>query len=505
MICAVAGVIFSVMWAFLLKGTARMMKITFIVPPCFDHRQPAERTAGCTRVVYLAPNVYELYVAAVLEADSRNEVCYRDFVSHGESRKTFTDFFRHDNSDVYLIWTVNLSIETDLEAIRIIRSARPDVRIVLLGPGPTHFISRCLPDAGVTVVRGEPEETVRELFEAFHAGGSLDCIRGISYLDKDGKVVNNPTRPLISDLDALPFPARHLLGDFRYHNPKLKVGPYTTMITSRNCPYKCIYCVPSSLTFAREIEYGRENAGRKPLIGFRSPENVEKEVAALAAEGYKAIGFMDDNFIWNEERTAALCSIMRRYGIVWGCQARVDAITEPIARMLSQSGCLYVDLGIESFNDDILAYIKKGITSADIYRAISLLQKYKVPVKLNVLIGSSPLETRETVRHTLREAKKLDVDQVMFNIVSPFPGTEYYKLCKDNGWISGGEYVPTDVQRESILNLPHLTSRQMEKMLFRNNVSYFLSRRFIMKQLRRFRSIEEFRHAAKALKIKLFG
>ena len=225
----------------------------------------------------------------------------------------------------------------------------------------------------------------------------------------------------------------------------------------------------------------------------------------LAAQGYKAIGFMDDNFIWNEERTAKLCAIMKKYGMKWGCEARVDAITEPIAKMLGESNCGYIDLGVESFNDDILAYIKKGIKVSDIYRAIELLKKYGVPVKLNILIGSSPLETRETVRHTLREAKRLDVDQVMFNIVSPFPGTEYYKLCKENGWLATEDYIPTDVQRESILNLPNLTSKEMERLLFKNNLSYFVSLGFIIKQLSRFKSLSELRAAFKALKIKLFG
>lgn len=480
------------------------MKLTFIVPPCFDHKQPAERTAGCTRVVYLAPNIYELTVAALLELNGDNEVRYRDFVYNKTSKAQFDSFIARDDSDVYLIWTVNLSIATDLNAIEQIRSHRPNVKIVLMGPGPTHFVNRCLADENVFIVRGEPEETVDELIRAFATKSPLSDIRGLSWMSEQGRIVNNPPRPLIKDLDKLPFAARHLLGNAEYHNPKLKTGPYTTMITSRNCPYQCLYCVPSSLTFAREIEFRSEHK-RKPTIGFRSPENVEAEVAALAAIGYKAIGFMDDNFIWNEERTAALCAIMRKYNMAWGCEARVDAITEPIAKMLGESNCRYIDLGVESFNDDILAYICKGITVADIYRAIGLLKKYGVPVKLNILIGSSPLETRETVLHTLHEAKKLDVDQVMFNIVSPFPGTEYYKICKENGWLATDDYIPTDVQRESILDLPNLSSKEMEKLLFRNNLSYFISPRFINKQLRRFKSFGELKHAMKALKIKLFG
>lgn len=483
------------------------MKATFIIPPCRDHRQSAERSAGCTRVVYPAPNIYELTAAAVVrEIPGVDSVCYRDFTAEHSDTSDFSDFLRSDDSDVYLIWTVNLSIESDLQAIREIGEIRPGTPVIMLGPGPTYFTSKCLPAESVTVVRGEPEDTLKELMARMAAGERFPSdVKGTSVL-RNGKVINNPTRPLITDLDSLPFPARDLVADHTFHNPKLKTTPYTTMFTSRNCPYRCIYCVPSSLSFAREIEHRRSGApGRKPKIGFRSLESIEAEVEMLHRQGVKAIGFMDDNFIWDEKRTEGICRIMRNRGIVWGCEARVDAITEPIARMLGESGCRYIDLGVESFDDAILEYIHKGITCSDIYRAIALLKKYKVPVKLNILIGCSPLETEETVRHTLREAKRLDVDQVMFNIVSPFPGTEYYDMCLKNGWIEGGEYRPTDVQRQSILNLPSLSSRRMEKLLRSNNIRFFLSPRFIAKQIRRYSSWSEFAHSLRALKTKLFG
>lgn len=479
------------------------MKLTFLVPPCYDHKQPAERSAGCTRIVYPMINIYELTAAATLR-EAGYEVVYRDFVFDREEQSAFDRFLSRDNSDAYLLWTVNLSLESDLEAIRHIRMFHKSTPVIMMGPGPTYYMHRALYDNNTYLVRGEPELTLLELMDCLKKGISPVEVKGLTFVGPGGKRVSTPPRPLNPDLDSLPFPARDLLGDKVYHNPKLKTGPYTTAFTSRNCPYRCIYCVPSSLTFAREIEFRKEHPGRKPTIGFRSLESVEKEMDELAAQGYRAIGFMDDNFIWNEERTAGICKIMRKHDMLWGCQARVDAITEPIAKMLGESGCRYVDLGIESFNPAILEYIKKGITPDDIRRSVKLLKKYGVPVKLNVLIGSSPLETRETVMETLREAKKLDVDQVMFNIVSPFPGTEYYEICKENGWIKGGEYKPTDVQKESILDLPQISAEEMERLLFRNNLSYFLQPRFIWKQIKRFRSLSEFKAALKALKIKLF-
>lgn len=480
------------------------MKLAFVTPPVLVGKRPAERTAGCTHVTYLAPNIYELSVVAMVERSAHQVVC-RDFVYDKGSRKSFVKWLETDDSHVYLMWTVNLSIDNDLEAIRLIRQYRRDSFIVLMGPGPTHFTERCLIDYNVIVVRGEPEWTTRNLVDAMEQGypAHWSHVAGISYLEAD-KVKNNPSQQLIHNLDVLPFPDRRHILDRTYYNPKLKCEPYTTAVTSRNCPFHCIYCVPSSLTFAREIEFRRVQ-GCKPPVAMRSVANVAEEMHLLRKMGYRAVGFMDDNFVWDEQRTLELCRVMRRNNLVWGCQARVDSITEPIARAMGESGCRYVDLGVESFNDDILAYVKKGITSKQIYNAIDLLKRHGVPVKLNILIGCSPLETRETVRQTLREAKRLDVDQVMFNIVSPFPGTEYYQICKDNGWIATGEYVPSDVQRHSILNLPQLSAKQMERALFWNNISYFVSWRFVSRQLRQFTSWRQFAHACRAMRIKLFG
>jgi radical SAM superfamily enzyme YgiQ (UPF0313 family) len=479
------------------------MNITFIIPPSYDAFEPAERSAGCTRVVYIAPNIYELTVAAIVESNDNYNVRYHDSVYFKESVQQFKLFLDNDDSDVYIIWTVNLSIDTDLKVISDIFARHSSAKVILLGPGATFFTKKCLIDNRVFIVRGEPDATIIPLLDALRTNAPLDDIQGISYI-ADGKIINNKSRNLITDLDALPFPARHLVADHAYHNPKLKTSPYTTMFTSRNCPFHCIYCVPSSLTFAREIEFKKDN-NRKPPISFRSVESVAKEIESIAAQGYKAIGFMDDNFIWNEQRTRGICDALKKHNMLWGCEARVDSITEPIAKLLGESGCRYIDLGVESFNDDILKYIKKGIKSDDIYRAIALLKKYKVPVKLNILIGSSPLETKETIRHTLHEAKRLKVDQVMFNIVSPFPGTEYYKICKENGWLDTPDYIPTDVQRNSILNLPHISAKEMERQLFKSNLSFFLSPDFVFKQIKRFHSVGEFVHALKALKTKLFG
>ncbi len=483
------------------------MKITFITPPSLDYEKPAERTAGCTRVVYNMPNIYELTVAAILEKEG-HEVRYRNFVLEDLSIDDSLDVVKVDDSDIYIFWTVNLSLFTDYSTAEYFRSwHRESSYCIFLGPGATYnfkyFLKRY---TDFIIVRGEPEDTLKELMRLISAGEDWTGCKGITYLDKKTeKIVHTPTRPLITNLDELPFPAIHLIKDYTFYNPKLKVTPYMAMVTSRNCPFHCIYCVPSSLTFAREIEYKNNNDGKKPPIGFRSVENVIAEIDWLAGQGFKAIGFLDDNFIVNKKRLKAIGEALLKHQIVWGCQARVDAIDEEVASMLSQYNCKYVDLGVESFDAEILKYIKKGVTPEQNREAILLLKKHNVPVKLNILIGTSPLETKKTIKKTYKEAKKLKVDQIMFNIVSPFPGTEFYEMARENGWIRGGMYIPTDVQRNSILNYPELTHKQMEKLLFRNNLKFFLSPGFIRRNLFAFSSFDEFKANLKALKIKLFG
>ncbi|MDR1746810.1 MAG: B12-binding domain-containing radical SAM protein [Tannerella sp.] len=478
------------------------MKITFLTPPSANPKvKPAERTAGCTRVVYDMPNIYSLTIAAILE-QMNFSVQNADFVLDRKSFADFERFIEHDTAtDCYCFWSVNLAIETDLKALKVIRKYRPEVYVLFMGPAPTYYATKFLTDERTIVLRGEMETTIVELVTALANNGDFSKIRGISYLKND-EIVNNPPQPLIKNLDTLPFPARHLVDRTRFSNPKLKRSPYTAIVTSRNCPFQCIYCVPSSLTFARELE-NRATTGKKPFISSRSVENVIAEIDILAAEGYKAIGIMDDNFITTEERLLPIAQRLKYHDIVWGCQARADAITEPIARILGENNCLYVDLGVESFNDEILKYIKKRMTSQQIIDAIQVLKKHRVPVKLNILLGSSPLETRETVKDTIKTAMRLNADQVMLNIVAPFPGTEFYTIAKQNGWIVGGDYTPTDVQHHSIITYQNLNNRELERMLFWYNIRFFLRPQYIWMQLKRFNSFSEFAKAFKALKNKL--
>ncbi|HPQ69723.1 MAG TPA: radical SAM protein [bacterium] len=482
------------------------MRITFLTPPVLVGDRATERVAGCTYTLYPVPNIYELTIAALIEREGF-DVRYKECVLEEINRAQFEQWLADDDSDVYALYTVNLGLENDLVAHEIIRRYRGgQVAIVFEGPAPTQFPERFLLDERSFAVRGEPDYTMRDLMHHLDESKPLDDVLGLSYRAAD-EMRHNGMRPLIKNLDELPFPARHLIPEkirYNFSNPKLGVSPYTAVATSRNCPNQCIYCVPSSITFARELEF-KKNFQHKPPISMRSVEHVRQELEMLKAEGYKSFSFQDDNWIWNDKRTLEMSEMIGKLGMAWGCQSRADRVTEERIKAMAEAGCKYIDIGVESFNQDILDYVKKDLTVEDQIRAITLMKKYGMHTKINVLLGTSPLETVETIRANEKVIKDLDVDQVMFSITSPFPGTEFYDLAKENGWFVNGDYEPVDVQKEAITSFPNLSKATLESEVRRANRRFFLSPRFIRKNLHRFKSFRDLKAASKALYRKLWA
>lgn len=478
------------------------MKVTFLIPPPLDGKDVPERVAGCAYGLYAIPNIFELAVAAVAE-DAGCKVNYVDFPLYGKKEGEFIDFLQKDDSEVYCFYAVNLSIETDKIAHEKIRQIRgKDIAVVFYGPAPSDKPQNFALDENTFVVRGEPEMTFQNLLDTLAKNGDVKKVKGLTYFN--GKeITHNSPAELIKDLDLLPLPARHLVDKDKYFNPKLGVKPFTAAITSRNCPYQCLYCVPCSLSFAREIEHKRYFDNKKPPISFRSPKSVIREMEHLAAEGYKGITFLDDLFTWNDERTIEICEGMAGLGLKWGCATRADRITEKSVKAMAKAGCVYIDMGIESFVQDILNYVKKDLKVDSIENAIKIIKSNGIKAKVNVLIGCSPLETKETIRYNQKMVKKLDVDQVMYNICNPFPGTEFYKIAEEKGWFVHGAYKPADVQKEAIISYPHLTNRDLEKAVKRGNLQFFLTPKFIMRNINKFDSLESFVSALKALYRKL--
>lgn len=185
------------------------------------------------------------------------------------------------------------------------------------------------------VIRGEPDFTILHLVNCIMSGDDMNKIKGISFW-QNGHIVHNEPAEVIDNLDILPIPNRRLLDHSVYCNPKLTQLPHTAILTSRGCYGKCSYCVPNSLSFAREIE-SKRYFFHKPVPKLHSIERVIKEFTQIAELGFKSVSIIDDEFLWNEERDIEICNGIKKLNLEWSCLARPDKITERVAKSYGRS------------------------------------------------------------------------------------------------------------------------------------------------------------------------
>lgn len=473
------------------------MKVTFLTPPPLDGKPAAERIFGCNYGIYPTPNIFILTLAAILK-EINIEAKLLDFTANQNAINDFVDAISCDDSDIYVFYTVFLSKKTDILAREKIRELRPTAKYIYLSTEPTaspdDFIA-----ADTVVVRGEPDDTLSELVPLFISGGSLSEVLGISYKNESG-IVHNPPRPVIENLDRLPFPDRSLIDPSKFHNPKLSRLPYTALMASRGCSYRCYYCVPNSLDFAREIEFkGNNDGNHKPPVRVRSASSVLKEVAEIKAQGYKSFFILDDQFPWDERRTLEIMDGLKGLDMEWCCLARANhLLNENIVKAMAEAGCAFIAIGVESFNQEILDYIKKDIKVEMIYKAVANLKKYGIEPELNILIGSCPLETEQTINHTVQEAIKLDVDYVLISVCTPFPHTDFNKIAKQNGWMIEPEYRAIDPIKQSFISYPHLPKADLERIIRRSYINFYYRPSYIWKRIRKLNGLSDLFNKAKA-------
>ncbi len=287
--------------------------------------------------------------------------------------------------------------------------------IVIGGPHATVYPERVLAESPVIdcVVRGEGEETIRQLARALDGTGSnLGAIDGLTYR-KRSEIVSNPDRPLIRDLDSLPFPARHLF-DLKHYGLRTPGGqPMVTVMSSRGCPYNCSYCF-------------------KGIVGRtyrqRSPGNIIAELRQVIDQyDVRNFYFIDDLFTIDRHRLNALTEqlVAARLDIRWQCLGRVDRVDAEVLRKMYAAGCRRIHYGIESGNQQILDGVGKGIKLEQVRQAVRWTQEAGIEVKGYFMLGL-PGDTEETLQQTIDLATELDLDETMFSLTTPFPGTRLW-------------------------------------------------------------------------------
>jgi radical SAM superfamily enzyme YgiQ (UPF0313 family) len=327
------------------------------------------------------------------------------------------------------------------------------------------------------LVRGEGEFSMLELAKK----EPLSKIKGLSYRENGG-IKHNPPRELNDKLDELPFPARELLPMDKYFSAGAKQTPSDYILSSRGCPYQCIFC-------ADHLVHGRK-------FRFRSPENIIKEVEELEKRGIKDFDFVDDNFTLLIERVEKFCDIMTEKGlnkkISWRCTSglRVDRITFDLLKKMKEAGCYMVSLGIESGNDEILRKMRKNIDLNKVRQAIKWCNKVGIETRGLFMFGNLG-ENKKTMQDTINFAKSLDLDTATFHITIPFPNTDYWNIIKKEGEIYPKNYRDYIAYGNVIFKHGDLDEKILLKMQKKAHREFYFRPKIIFKAIKNINSFDK--------------
>ncbi|KPK24197.1 MAG: radical SAM protein [Desulfobacterales bacterium SG8_35_2] len=461
------------------------MKCALIIPAWAPEDIFSSKTAG-SQINYWQP-LGTLYVAAAVQQAGHDVRFYNGaFMRHEEIIEQLKEF----QPKFIGLYSTTFGWDKAKRTAAAIKSLLADVFIATGGPYPVALQEKCLLDCSDidAVVTGEGEVTVVEMLEKLGSGDDLAGVEGVVY--RSGKdIKKNPPRPLITNLDMLPFPARELLGEaVKYIPPPAtyKRKPVAVIMTARGCNRHCLYCF-------------QIDKHRKSGVRYRSVENVMAEIELVLSQGYKEIKFIDDTLAADYNRAMTIAREIKNRGLdfTWFASAVVNQVDKPLLQAFKDAGCWAILFGAESGVQKDLNTIRKGITPAQIKKAVRSAQEVGLTVYTPFLFGI-PGQTYEDGLKTIEFALELEPDIANFHAITPFPGTELYDNIEKYGTMSedltdytyqGAAFIPYTMTRDEIAELRQLA---LKKFYSRPK---FLWRRFLA-----LRSLNDFRAAWQGLK-----
>jgi len=435
------------------------MKVCLISPP---YNSAVKSVVGIS-----SPPLGLAYIASVLRQSHEVKIIDSNILNYtiGDVEEELRSF----NPDVVGITSVTPSIYEAYKVAETAKKVREDCTVVLGGPHATFMPRETMEECKYIdiIVRGEGEETTRELIENIEKGAPLNEVKGITFREKNG-IIDTEPRLFIKNIDNIPFPSRDLLPMHLY---KFNGVKYTTMLTSRGCPFKCSFCSSSRL-------FGGYWRGR-------SPENVLEEMKTVYEEyGIRNIEFMDDTFTLNQERAEKICDeiIKQGWDISWGASSRVDTLSKKLVEKMKKAGCWIIFLGIESGSQKILDAIGKRITLEQVKKAVKILKDAGIQVLGSFIIGFLQ-DTTETIKETIKFAKSLNLNYAEFSILTPYPGTPIFDYAKKNNMLlteNWSKYTAI----EPIVKIEGASEKEIKALFQKSYITFYLRPRIVMEWLK---------------------
>jgi len=379
--------------------------------------------------------------------------------------------------NIAVIDTSTPSIYSDLDFARKLKQILPDTKTCLVGTHASIFATDIIEQNEFIdfVARHEYDYTLRKLAPKIFTPSEYEVILGITF-KMDGKVISNPDRPYIDNLDDLPFVSKvyktHLnIRDYFYAHVSF---PTISIFSSRGCPAKCFYCMYSQVMFGKSY--------RK-----RSARNLFEECEYIAENfpEVKEILIDDDNFAVDEINVQEFCNLMigSKNRLKWVVQVRVTLRFETMV-LMKKAGCKLLVAGFESGSQEILDNMKKGITLEQSVAFDRNAKKAGLRVHGCFMVGN-PGETFATMEKTLQFAKRLHLDTVQFFPLMVYPGTEAYEWAVSNSYLKANKFrdwLSVDGMHNCVLSTGKITSEKLVDFCNYARKSFYLRPSYILRK-----------------------
>lgn len=372
--------------------------------------------------------------------------------------------------DHVVLHTSTPSLKNDCKVAEAIKAQKPNTTIGFVGAHAAVLPVETLKASPVIdwVGRKEFDYTCKEVSE----GRPLFEIKGLSYR-QDGKIVHNPERDLIANMDDLPWVVDVYKRDLQVE--KYSIGylkePYLSLYTGRGCPAQCTFCLwPQTI------------GGHKYRV--RSAQNVANEMAHAHKlfPQVKEFFFDDDTFTANLPRAREVAKLLKPLGVTWSCNSRANVNFETLKQM-KDGGLRLLLVGYESGNAEILKRIKKGVTLEEAKLFTKNCRDLGITIHGTFILGL-PVETKETIEETIRYAMELDVFSIQVSLAAPYPGTELYEVARQNGWFAKQDktaIVQSDGIQDSALEYPGLSKEEIFEAVERFYRRYYFRAKPILR------------------------
>ncbi len=373
--------------------------------------------------------------------------------------------------DFVVIFTSTAGFKSDTRLAEQMKDIHPGLKVAFVGPHVSVQPEESLrASSGIDfVVRREFDYAIAE----FAWGKDPGEIQGVSFR-RNGSILHNPDRPLLEDLDSLPFAVEIFKRDldFTKYNIPYLLYPYVSFYTSRGCPAQCTFCL-----------WPQTMSGHKWRT--RSSQNVIAEVRRtleLFPEA-REIFFDDDTFTWTKGRVLELCSKLKPLRFTWSCNSRVTTDDETL-RAMKDAGCRLLVVGFESGDPPILSTIRKGATREQAFDLMRNCKRLGLMVHGDFQVGL-PGETHETIERTMKFAMELDPHTMQVSVSHPYPGTEFFRHLEKHGYFVTAEMTDELGHQLPNFQYPGLSRQEIVQAVEDFYARYYFRPRIVFRMVRR--------------------